>query len=58
MMAYMIEHNETVNADHGFQVDFNNQETYEGLFNVYWQYIKLKHSLTSRDVDKARKTRW
>lgn len=55
-IVHMIEHNETINAD-GVQVDFNDQDTYEGLFKDYWQDLKLKLFLTSADIDKACKAK-
>eukprot|EP00250_Pteridium_aquilinum_P018726 c24181_g1_i1 orf=3-3782(-) len=55
-LVYMIEHNETINGD-PVQADFNDKETYEGLFKEYWEELKLKLSLTSTELDKACKAK-
>ncbi|KAI5075894.1 hypothetical protein GOP47_0009970 [Adiantum capillus-veneris] len=55
-IVHMIEYNETVKRD-PVQVDFNDKETYEGLFKEYWEELKLKHSLSSADFKNACKAR-
>ncbi|MCO5570509.1 hypothetical protein L7F22_024232 [Adiantum nelumboides] len=55
-IVHMIEYDETVKGD-SVQVDFNDKETYEGLFKEYWEELKLKHSLSSTEFKKACKDR-
>ncbi|CAM6126594.1 unnamed protein product [Calypogeia fissa] len=51
-IVQMIENKETVNLDEGVEVDFTDQETYEGLFKEYWEELKLRWSLSPEELDK------
>ncbi|KAH7430453.1 hypothetical protein KP509_09G099900 [Ceratopteris richardii] len=55
-LVHMIEYKETVNGD-SVQVDFDDKETYEGLFKDYWEELKLKLSLSSEEFKKACQSR-
>ncbi|OMO75088.1 Zinc finger, PHD-type [Corchorus capsularis] len=51
-LALLIEDNENINSN-GVEVDFNDKETLEFLFKGYWEFVKQKEGLTSKQVHKA-----
>ncbi|OMO92318.1 hypothetical protein COLO4_17687 [Corchorus olitorius] len=51
-LALLIEDNENINSN-GVEVDFNDGETLEFLFKGYWEFVKQKEGLTSKQVHKA-----
>ncbi|XWS40421.1 hypothetical protein CRYUN_Cryun18bG0139600 [Craigia yunnanensis] len=48
-LALLIEDNKDVNSN-GVKIDFNDRETYEFFFKGYWELVKEKEGLTSKQV--------
>ncbi|XVF68293.1 hypothetical protein PTKIN_Ptkin10aG0193500 [Pterospermum kingtungense] len=51
-LALLIEDKKDVNSN-GVKVDFNDRGTYEFLFKGYWELVKEKEGLTSKDVHSS-----
>ncbi|PPD69262.1 hypothetical protein GOBAR_DD33861 [Gossypium barbadense] len=51
-LALLIEDKKNVNAN-GVKVDFNDRETYEFLFKGYWEWVKEKEGLTSKQLHSS-----
>ncbi|XVE94221.1 hypothetical protein REPUB_Repub01dG0263100 [Reevesia pubescens] len=51
-LALLIEDKKDVNSN-GVKVDFNDRETYEFFFKSYWELVKEKEGLTSKQLHSS-----